>query len=1035
MTTGGPAQLAVAELRAQWDAEGPEAAIAAARAFLGIHPGHPLATLMLGRLLAAAGRCDEAAAHLLAAARDEETRPRALISLASCATEPMLPETLALFTSLPDRVEEQDDVRYAYGLALWRYGDQAEAVRVWSAIPAEARRAAHAALDQAILAYANGLLGEGRLGESLAALAGLGSPTHSLALATRRAIVFAALEAQEMGLARQAAEGLRQSELPVDRALCAFSLPRGEDRAAGLTAVARGSEDAAIAAWARLAAAAEWALQGDYGQASSCLPEGPIGQEGDVLRALLRVAAGRPPGEATGDVAHWTRLREVAGGVPGLADALAPGPAPAGALERGVYWLRRADHERAYKLLAEAQQAAPWDWRLARNLAAVAYVRALRAVPDVDAEAWRDCFAQAAAMLENPRWLHAWILQRLSAYGIRGNERKLGDAVREELRRLLNGQLAELLAAALHRGDEAAAAEVRGLQAALARECKAASAMLRAGGFRSPDGRRLALGPLLAQRAGQLDALRAWFAEQAPEDEELMSDRLRELLERVGVRDAGAEVAMAAGANRPEAELRRWFSELGEAASYAAAGDARQARALALDAFVRWSPPDGPGPAEFRRANPAYAAMADGVSRLRRDAASMVCEMNVEVFSRLLAGNDFDPQAVGKEIERVLQEGQALGYEGPVQRRLGRLIRGKRTSLVREGTTPALRQACLLLRHGAGAGVQGLEADRERALTEYAARLYQQRRWRQAAEACEEAWRQARHTMHAVPMCHVASLLQRYSRLEKSGRHDEARQAIVRAREVAREAAEAFPRADEIRQLASAVRRIENGRPVDSVLRKPTRKSEKAPSLRSMPGQALTALRECHAARKEGRLEEALTAAERAWQAAPNHPDAAVLVAQTALELARQNAPERGRELFERAESCLSPLLKRFPAHRRLQMVSSILERDRALYHGDDPLAFLHRKGILLFLGRRFGEAVEALKVVFALSPRQRPEVISLLAAALVEQVAAEGGRRSRAGRESLEMAGKLLTIGAELAPGHYTMAQTRERLSELRGG
>ena len=1058
MTAGGPAHLPLDELRALWDAEGPEAAIAAVCERVAVHGATTAAELILGRMLLEVGRADEAAEHLLAAARDEALRPQALLSLASCAPVPMLPETLALFTSLPDPVEEQHELRYAYGLALWRYGDRAEAIRVWSSLPAAARQAAREPLDGAILAYASGLLKERRLGESLATLDGLADPTGPLACATRRAIAFAALAAQETGLARKAAEGLRQSTRPVDRALCAFALPRGEDRAAGLAAVARDCQDKEIAGWAQVTAAAEWASQGDYDAALSCLPDAAVGKEGEVLRALLRVAAGCPPGEAAGNEVDWALLREVSREVPGLVAALAPEAAPAGPLREAAYWLARADHERAYRLLTEAQRATPWDPRFARSLALLAYVRATRAAPEVHAEAWCDCFAQLAPIIENPRRLHAWILDRLAAYGVRGNERELGEALKEELRRFINGRLSELLAAALHRGDEAAAAQVRGLQAAFARECRAAEAMLRAGGFRSPDGEPMALGPLLAERTGQLDALRSYFAEQAPESGELVSDRLKELLERIGVREAGAEAAMAAAGSQPVAELRRWFSELGEAASYAAAGDARQARNLALDVFVRWSPPEQPDSAEFSRANPAYAAMPDGVGRLCRDAASMVCEMNVEVFSRLLADRDLDAQAVGKEIRRVLVEGQALGFDMPVQRRLIRLIRGKRTSLIEEGATPTLRQACLLLRHAAKAGIDGLEADRTRALTEYAARLYQQKRWRQAAEACEEAWKLG-PTIQAVPMCHVASLLQRYNRLEKSGRHAEAREAVTRAREVAREAAAAFPAIDQVRNLTSAVRMIEHGRPVGDILRMPTPKSEKPPSLRSMPPEALAALRECYAARKEDRLGEALEAAERAWQAAPNHPDAAILVAQTALDLARGirqahaalhstsscpepvegsesmggGAPERGRELFAQAEACLGPMLKRFPAHQRLQMVASVLERDRALYHGEDALAFLHRKGILLLLGERFAEAAGVLKVVFALAARQDPEVISLLAAALVEQVAADGTRRSREAGETLDTAGKLLTIGAELAPGHYAMAQTREKLSALR--
>jgi len=1033
MTGPEQANLPLDELRARWDAEGPESAIAAARAFLDAHPGDAPAALLLGRMLLAAGHGDEAAAHLLEAARDPALRPEALVGLAPCAPEPMLPEVLALFTSLPDPVEELNEVRYAYGLALWRYGDRAEAIRVWSAIPPQDRRAARAALDKALLAYAEGLLNEGRLGESLATLEGLADPDQPLARGLRRAVASAALAAQEMGLARQAAQGLQDSQRPSDRALCAFVLPRGEERAAGLAALAEDASDAQIAQWAQATAAAEWALQGNYEAALRCLPEGALEPQAAVLRELLRVAAGHPPAEAAGGDVDWVLLRQVASEVPGLLDALAPEPEAADPLRQGAYWLARADHARAYDLLAEAQRQTPWDPHLARNLAVLAFVRALRAAPEVDVEAWRDCFAQVAVVLENPRWLHGWILERLAVYGIRGNERELGDVVKEELRRFLHDQLSHLLAAAQQRGDADAAAAVRGLQAAFARERRAAEAMLTAGGFRGPDDRSIGLGPLLAERTGQLDALRTYFAKQAAGSEELLTDRLRELLGSIGVSDADAEAEMAAG-RRPDAELRRWFSELGEAASYAAAGDSRQARDVALRVYARWSPPDRPDAAEMERANPSYAAMPGGVERLRRDAASMVCEMNVEIFSRLLAGKDFDPQAVGQEIERVLKEGRALGYEGPVQRRLGRLIRGKRTGLLQEGSTPSLRKACLLFRHAANAGVEGLEQDRERALMGYAARLYEQKRWRQAAEACEEAWGLP-HKLQAVPMCYVASLLQQSHRLERSGCTEEARETIRRARRVAKEAGETFPMNPQVGQLASAVRLIEAGCPIADVLKMPTTESEKAPPLRSMPPDALAALRVCWAARKDGRLAEALDAAERAWQAAPNHPDAAVLVAQTALDLAREGTPERGRELYERAETCLTPMAKRFPAHERLQMVDSILQRDRALYHGDDTLAFLHRKAILLFLSQRHGEAAELLDVVFALSGRQDPEVIALLAAALVEQASSRDAARGREARGLLDRAGQLLAAGADLAPDHYAMAQTREKLSALRSG
>src|SRR5262249_53559346 len=155
---------------------------------------------------------------------------------------------------------------------------------------------------------------------------------------------------------------------------------------------------------ARRASAAGFALAGRWDKAAALARDaaGPDARTLAVLAGFLASGGRKPPAVADGE---WAGLRQACAGAPEPLAALVGDPGPAAAEGRAGFWLRRADLGRADTALVEAQRGAPFDPTLIRAGAVVAYLRAARDWPRVDAAAWRDLIAQLACLLETPRWL------------------------------------------------------------------------------------------------------------------------------------------------------------------------------------------------------------------------------------------------------------------------------------------------------------------------------------------------------------------------------------------------------------------------------------------------------------------------------------------------------------------------------------------------------------------------------------------------------------------------------------------------------
>ncbi|MBN1418056.1 MAG: hypothetical protein JXP34_04730 [Planctomycetes bacterium] len=1019
--------LPIADIRAGLERGDRQGVLAAAEGLRAARPDDARVALLLGLLQLEAENRAAAIPPLLAAARDPRCRRRALTALAACVDDARGGEILSAFAFSNDGALDDDAVRYAYGLALWRMGERGEALRTWSKLSEEARRDLEGPLARAQLFHASALLESGDMDACFEVVEPVAERKTAEALPVVRALVLACLHAGRHVLAARAAGMLSKSDDSYDDALRAAVLPSGSERARRFDGLASCLEDADLRGWARRVAAAENALLGRYDDAIRTLPEDSEDPDDAVMRMLLGAVSGSAEAPEPVERLPWDRLKEVAADAPILLRRLLPGPVPTDPLREAAYWLARSEPGRVHAVLAEAQRKAPSDARLARHLAAIAYIRAMRAVPSVDVEAWRDAIAQFTLLLENPLWLDGWIARRFDAYGAREDIRESAEDLRRELGRFLDRRLTQLLGAAQERGDRCAEERVKLLRAELAGERGAAATIVRMGGFPLPDGGAFGFGPLFTERADQGHVVWEYFAAHPPTSDERDRERLIELLRAVGLDEAGVRATLESGDVDVQADLRRWFSELREAASLHSEGRLAEAGEKALGVYVRWSPPDRPDEESFRRLNPAYAGIAGGVERIRRDASALICQMHMEDFERSIAAPGWDPHGTGDALRRILRESVALDQEQRTRFRLSQIVLGKWRSCLDDGRIPVLRRGSILLEEACLAGLEGLARARAIILARCGDRLGERKRWAEAAECYEEAWSQD-ESEPVIPVNLTLFLLQRRDGLLEDGRRDEAQRVLRRACEVAERARESFPGREEVSQLASLIMMAERGARMEELIAPEAGAPAETPA---MPVEAVEILRRCQEARRRGDLEATVLLTDEARRAAPSHPDVAVLAGQAALELARAVSGERGRALLTQIDQLARDAGKRHPDHRGLRDLASLAARDRILHEGAGPLAELHRKALRLHLSGEHAEAASLLKVVFALSPTRDPEVVSLLAEALV--TGAEGAR-GKAAAGDLTTARTLLALGREIDPEHRGMERTRKRLEGLLG-
>jgi tetratricopeptide (TPR) repeat protein len=382
-------------------------------------------------------------------------------------------------------------------------------------------------------------------------------------------------------------------------------------------------------------------------------------------------------------------------------------------------------------------------------------------------------------------------------------------------------------------------------------------------------------------------------------------------------------------------------------------------------------------------------------------------------------------------LKRVIRKANAFGLGTEIRFELTRAVLGRCERWLDQESTEDLDQACTLMRQAAEAGLEQIGPARTKALVKSANRCMEEGRWGQAVARCEEAWGCSKDQTR-LPGYLVACLLRWREGLQEDNRIEEAAEALKRAREVAREARGLFESNQEVQMLLTRVEMAGRGHPTSEMLNLPGTEAEEAPPPSAMAEDAIQALKECREALREEDWSAAYEAAERARRADPNHPDTVALAAQLGLEVARNLPVDEGAPLFDEVETYLKPIRMRFGGHRRLQDAAAVLDRDRILYSGDGHLTTLHRKGLRLFLERRYSEAAELLGIVVALASRQDPEVVALLADTLISDAEALVGRNREGARSQLGRAQRLLAIGRETAPEHSGLSRLRDRWDEV---
>jgi tetratricopeptide (TPR) repeat protein len=1015
-------QAWAADLEALWRTD-PAAALMAAEGLHASSDDDPWLTLVLGRMLQHRGESSAAADRLLAAARQAPTRPLALISVASIAPQHHTTELLALFTSLPSTSQRRDELRYALGWLHWQAGEPERALGTWRAMSPEARTSLGRSLDDAAVQRGIDLLAAGRLADCLLCLEAVSPRKSPRATWLARALTVAALRVGNDTLAQRAAVRLAQSTSPFDAAVHQLAEGVGIGSLELFAAVQKSPAVPSLQKEQLVTAmAARLVLSGDVATARVLLSGSLEQEDSRVLAALVElVITGRMPLDV-----NWDRLRGAVAEVPGFVDRLVGQPESAGTLREAAFYFARGDLERADRLLAVAQRETPWDALIAKNRGLIAFGTALRARPQIDVTAWQKCIAQLASVLENPRALGAWVLRRIEVYQSRDSE-EVREDVRVEVVRAIDNRLAELLSRAR---DDAEANQARQLMSDWTRERRAAGAMLESGAFRSPRGERYGFGPLFAAEAGLTSRLVEHFAATAPSLTDQQRD-LRAHLEQLGI----SEDVLYSDPNEPGLKLRRYFSELGAPVCRRDAGAPAEARRLALDVLVRWSPPEDVDDQTFRRLNPAYAALPDGPAQLRRDARALICELSAEAFGARLQSASFEVEETAGSLRQLLTEAEGFGHLHNMRYRLARLVLGKRTMLVDEGTRESLRDARILVSQADEAGLEGM---RPAILQTALAEAMFERNDGQLAAAVE-AFREAGRLdpTHREARLGLLSSLIFLAEETRERAPSQSRQAAKEASTLAEQMSLDFPKDEQLGVLRLAAMTLMMGAPCPISLPPRAARPSTGPVSRGgeaqLPEAVVAAMDECRQHRRLGAFGAAVDAAERALEGATDSPDVIALAALVHLEAARRTAVDDGRIQFLRARDLLSGPGVAPAEHRHLAIAAQTLARDEVLYaHDGDPARMLHAKGLRLHLVGRDEEAVELLELARVLAPRESADLCSVLADSLMATVEQPTGDDEEA-RLRLDRAEQVLARGLELAPDHRGMKASRLHVAELR--
>lgn len=927
-------------------------------------------------------------------------------------------------TTAADHSRATDEARYALGLSMLRSGAPARALLEWEHLSPESHVRLRPTLERLYCHVVASLLAGGKPAEA-AQYAEFGRLRgHTLPDEITRRLAAALILHGLFVWAWWAVGRLPDARSGVDRLLRAIvgsSDKRGEELA--VLVDDSSLRDSVRNALARCAAAA-LALGGRHAEGLKVLSSRPIDDPlSGALAALLRFAASGGRERPSGDRCDWIALAKLTRDTPELHSRLVSRPSTSSDLARASYYIERARHAEAREPLRSALVASPWEPGVARNFAVLAHVRASRRLPEIDVEAWRDFIAVMGCFLENPLWSAAWVQQRRKIYGTDENEQRLAEDLRADLAELVARKLTD---AAATPGAGEGVACVATLRAELAKERRAAAAMWRVGKIRAPDGARLAFGPLFAERAGLHGMLQSYFMANPEPHGPPASEELRRLLLATGRDEAAIRRMMAEGDERPEAELRRWFSELGDALALHASGDAVGAREAALRVYVDYAALDAVDPKRFRERNPGYALFDDGVARLRTDAGAVVCDMSLVLFRTDLAKTDVDVARVPKQIRGLLGEAVAFHRSDEVRYALTRMLLQKRVELQDARNISSARTACELMKGVAGTGLTGMEKPAGQSFIRLGSLLSDQERYKEAVAAYEESWQIWKEPSVAVSLVH--GRLEHFERLRSDGRKTEAETAIRRAREVAEEARAAFPEDQNATFLEGAVEGVLRGAAASSYFtrNRPEQREEAVPP--PLPAAASAAIASLD---RQLRKEDAAAGwreAESALAAAPRHPDVVVPAVRAALRFAVAVAPETGASVFRKVESAVAVVAGIYPEHRKVQEAACAIARHRVLFYEEGEVGRLHAKAVRLWLAGRDDEAIDVLKVVFALSHKRDPEVCALLSECLVMRA-----RSSSNPSGDLATAERILAVGRETAPRHPGMERVRASLRELR--
>lgn len=919
-----------------------------------------------------------------------------------------------------------DEGIYRQGLQHWRMDRKHLALATWERMSAGGRSRLGRALDVARLHVALDLAGRGRHGEAAEVLAGVSSVDVGV-FRVIRSVALGCVRDGQARLAARIATHLGASPLPVDRYLHAAWCLSGEPRSAALAALAAdrraGPEVRGLALRRK---AADLALEGRLDEARRTLAGSTARSSDLLLRALLDcVVEGSPPAQAACD---WARMADVVGEHADLWGMLVGNPATSDPLEEAAWYLFRADPERAAPCLARALVERPWDPAVVRSFAINAFVRASRTPLPASEPIWRACLAAFAAFLENPRWLGAWLLERVGVYGVEEeDDRARAVELRTEAERFLDRRLTSLESAARIAGDETGVRQVRSLKALFSGEKRAAAALFACGAFPGPDGEKLAFGPVFADLAGVGDALRLRMGALKETPGAAGRSRLLEMLRAAGIDEEGTRRLLEGEKSDVVAEARRWFSELGPGSAMAAEGAWRDARDAAFSVWVRTT--TEAGSEGFGSANPGFASLPDGRRRLREEAASMVCEMELAAFREEMTSLEFPLATVGDRIRRLLELGEAFGREGDVKGRISRIIAGKAEALRRNDDLRSLEQACELFRRASTAGIGGLGRPRGHMLYVLGNRFRVRRQYARGVECYLEAI-EADPEEPTLATNVVGLLLEQYEQLKQAGSQEEARQVLQRAEAQADSVAQRFAGHPIISSLPMAVRAVRFGKPVKDIVTEPEG-AVKPPEIPPPPAEVIECARRCLAARGAGDAATAYREAEKALCAAPEHPTAVVLFVQASLEQARAVGGEVGRQIWSRAMDAMRPSFARYKGYLRLEQARAMLDRDRVLHYHDSPVEELHRYALDRFHAEDWAAAVAAIKVVHAMDSRPSPEILSLYARSLAERlVRVDAPGEVGKGLPALEC---LIGAWREATPDHPELDLALERVAVAR--